>query len=117
LQRAANGISSARPDVATWRAISFIRAAFGAGESLLILQAPDERFHSTQAVSQESKSCVQVFNFALEAFFALLKLLMNRSNPGIQAPDDHCQLGGGFLSYLGLHNIRHFQEYYPTQAA
>jgi hypothetical protein len=35
--------------------------------------------------------------------------LMNRCNPGVEAPDDHCQLGGGFLSCLGLH-IFHSQE-------
>jgi hypothetical protein len=102
--------------VSTCYMISFMRPAFGAGAGLLILQAPDERFHSTQVVSHESKSGVQVFNFALEVFFALLKLLMNRSNPGIQAPDDHCQLAGGFLSCLGLH-IWHSQQYGPTQAA
>lgn len=81
----------------------------------MVLHVPDQRFHLTQVVSHESKSGVEVFNFALEVLLALLKLLMNRSNPGIEATDDHCQLSGGFLSYLGLH-IRHSQKYYPIQA-
>jgi hypothetical protein len=98
---AASSLSSRRPGSHTRR--NFIQPTFRTARRLLSLQRLDERFQSTQVVGQESKSRVQVLNFALTGPFALLKLPLNRGNPPVQTANKRRHLARGFLSCLGLH--------------